>query len=112
MINQCFNFIGSVIQLCFSSPYLVIVVGVVAIIFYPLQAFYRKTSIELQRLEAISRSPIITHLSETLDGAQSIRAFNMRKNFKTVSLNHLDENNVDMVSLRYCSAWYVNNITP
>ncbi|KAJ7951988.1 ABC transporter C family member 13 [Quillaja saponaria] len=45
-------------------------------IYSRLQLFYRSTSRELRRLDSVSRSPIYTSFTETLDGSPTIRAFN------------------------------------
>ncbi|CAL9010883.1 unnamed protein product [Prunus brigantina] len=44
-------------------------------IYSKLQFFYRSTSRELRRLDSVSRSPIYTSFTETLDGSSTIRAF-------------------------------------
>ncbi|KAL6144938.1 hypothetical protein ACLB2K_055628 [Fragaria x ananassa] len=44
-------------------------------IYTKLQFFYRSTSRELRRLDSVSRSPIYTSFTETLDGSSTIRAF-------------------------------------
>ncbi|KAJ1428488.1 P-loop containing nucleoside triphosphate hydrolase [Sesbania bispinosa] len=44
-------------------------------IYSRLQFFYRSTSRELRRLDSVSRSPIYTSFTETLDGSATIRAF-------------------------------------
>ncbi|CAM9123063.1 unnamed protein product [Ectocarpus sp. 4 AP-2014] len=43
--------------------------------FLYLMSFYMKTSREAKRLEAVTRSPVYSQLSETLDGLVTIRAF-------------------------------------
>jgi len=43
--------------------------------------YYRYTSRELQRLDSISRSPIYTHFSETLNGIDSVRAYGATERF-------------------------------
>ena len=43
--------------------------------------YYRRTSRELQRLDSISRSPIYTHFSETLNGVDSVRAYRVTERF-------------------------------
>jgi hypothetical protein len=50
----------------FGSPYVVIAIVPVVIFYVWFQQYYRHTSIELQRLEALSRAPILSHLSETI----------------------------------------------
>ncbi|KAJ0075562.1 hypothetical protein Patl1_34753 [Pistacia atlantica] len=46
-----------------------------------LQFFYRSTSRELRRLDSVSRSPIYTSFTETLDGSSTIRAFKSEEYF-------------------------------
>eukprot|EP01122_Echinamoeba_exundans_P001097 TRINITY_DN1103_c0_g1_i2.p1 TRINITY_DN1103_c0_g1~~TRINITY_DN1103_c0_g1_i2.p1 ORF type:complete len:1319 (+),score=357.16 TRINITY_DN1103_c0_g1_i2:146-4102(+) len=101
-----FNLLGIFAQLAAGNQFILIVILPSMIIFYFLQWYYRKTSIEIQRLESISRAPILSHLSETLDGAATIRAYGMTKNFKVANINKVDMNNVDFYSLRYCAAWF------
>jgi ABC-type multidrug transport system fused ATPase/permease subunit len=105
-VNMVFNLLGTFAQMATSSPYILIIVGVAVIVFYFLQAYYRKTSIEIQRLESISRAPILGHLSETLEGAQNIRAYGMERNFKYANFNKIDDNTVDFLALRYSSMWF------
>lgn len=42
--------------------------------FENFQFYYRSTSRELRRLDSVSRSPIYTSFTETLDGSSTIRA--------------------------------------
>ena len=41
----------------------------------------RRSNIELQRLDAVSRSPIYAHFSETLSGVETIRAYRLADSF-------------------------------
>ncbi|KAJ0008012.1 hypothetical protein Pint_30337 [Pistacia integerrima] len=50
-------------------------------IYSKLQFFYRSTSRELRRLDSVSRSPIYTSFTETLDGSSTIRAFKSEEYF-------------------------------
>ncbi|XP_073147479.1 ABC transporter C family member 13 isoform X2 [Henckelia pumila] len=43
-------------------------------VYRKLQFYYRSTSRELRRLDSVSRSPIYTSFTETLDGSSTIRA--------------------------------------
>ena len=45
--------------------------------------FYRKACVEIQRLSAITRIPIHSTFQEALQGADSIRAFNVQYNKDT-----------------------------
>ena len=44
-----------------------------------LQHFYRASSRELQRLESLSRAPVLSHLSDTLGGLVTVRAFGAQR---------------------------------
>jgi len=108
-IDQTLNFLSNLLgifaQLAIGNQYLLIVVVVVMIIYLILFGYFRKTSIEIQRLEAISRAPIISHLTQSLEGAATIRSFRLEKAFMVACMNRIDNNTVDYFSLRYCFAY-------
>ncbi|KAK9869832.1 hypothetical protein WA026_003561 [Henosepilachna vigintioctopunctata] len=56
------------------SPLLLIPTTVMGVIFYLLRAFYLSTSRNVKRLEGVTRSPVFSHISSTLDGLTTIRA--------------------------------------
>ncbi len=61
-------------------------------LFSTLKSFYVATSCQLRRLESVSRSPIYTHLNETVQGASVIRAFNEQSRF-IMGANHKVDHN-------------------
>jgi len=84
--------VGALILVCVLLPWF-------AIPFIPLCLFYKLTEMyftptarELQRLEAVSRSPMVSHFTETVSGASTIRAFNMCNIFEGRALEYLDVN--------------------
>jgi ATP-binding cassette subfamily C (CFTR/MRP) protein 1 len=46
----------------------------------------------LKRLESIARSPVYSHFNESISGAVSIRAYNVKQNFINDLQNHIDLN--------------------
>jgi len=78
----------------------------VGIIYVLCLQYYRNTAIAIQRLDAVSRSPIFSHLSETLEGGSTIRAYDMRKQFKIANMNRIDHNSLAFFNLRYCGVWF------
>ena len=43
-----------------------------------LQVYFTRTRRQVTRLQAIAKSPIFSHFSETINGAATIRAFNQQ----------------------------------
>ena len=101
-----FMVIGIIASIAVGTPYVLILFAIAAVAFGALTLHYRKTSIQVQRLEALSRAPIFSHFNETLEGSVTIRAFGMAPAFKVASMNKIDANTVDFMALRYCSAWF------
>ena len=64
-----------------TNPWLVIVVVPLAILVVFISRYYLKTSRELKRLESICRSPVFSHISETLDGLDTVRTRGKQRYF-------------------------------
>jgi ABC-type multidrug transport system fused ATPase/permease subunit len=105
-INFGFILIGLIASIAVGTPYVLIIFAVAGIGFGALTLHYRKTSIQVQRLEALSRAPIFSHFNETLEGSATIRAYGMGPIFRVANMNKIDANTVDFLALRYCSAWF------
>ena len=72
---------SSVIVPSVTNPWLVFVtIPVTAMILY-FARFYLKSSRELKRLESMCRSPVYSHISETLEGLDTIRTRGRQKDF-------------------------------
>lgn len=56
------------------------------------QRFYVATSCQLRRLEAVSRSPIYSHLGESVQGAGVVRAFGEQQRFILQADRLIDRN--------------------
>ncbi|KAL0281168.1 UNVERIFIED_CONTAM: hypothetical protein PYX00_002233 [Menopon gallinae] len=90
--------IGIVIVVAIVLPILLIPTFVVGLIFYLLRIFYLRTSRSVKRLEAVTRSPVFSHLSATLQGLTTIRAFNA----ENILIKEFDSHQ-DLHS----TAWYI-----
>ncbi|TFJ86038.1 hypothetical protein NSK_002858 [Nannochloropsis salina CCMP1776] len=91
-LAQGVGLIGTAIVLLFASPWSVAVLVLVAIVYQRLQTFYRASSRELKRLDAVSRSPLLSHFSETISGASTVRAFGATDAFIGRSIEMMDAN--------------------
>ncbi|DAZ98872.1 TPA: hypothetical protein N0F65_002597 [Lagenidium giganteum] len=77
---------------CYVTPAFLIVLIPVAMGYRSSQRYFVQTSRELQRLEAVSRSPVLALLNETLDGLTTVRASGVQSAFVARNQQLLDEN--------------------
>jgi len=75
-----------------STPYFMTFVIPIAFLYYVTQKYYLGASRELKRLDSVSKSPMFSHFSETLDGIQTIRAYQQQLRFIAENNHRLDEN--------------------
>ncbi|GAB1859186.1 Multidrug resistance-associated protein 1 isoform X7 [Camponotus japonicus] len=86
--------IATLVVISYSTPIFIVVILPVGAVYYFIQRFYVATSRQLKRLESVSRSPIYSHFSESVTGAQLIRAYGVQEQFIRESENRVDFNQV------------------
>ncbi|KAL0104446.1 hypothetical protein PUN28_017289 [Cardiocondyla obscurior] len=86
--------IATLVVISYSTPIFIVVILPIGAIYYFIQRFYVATSRQLKRLESVSRSPIYSHFSESVTGAQIIRAYGVQEQFIHESENRVDFNQV------------------
>ncbi|SPQ98048.1 unnamed protein product (mitochondrion) [Plasmodiophora brassicae] len=67
--------IATFILICVVTPPFIAILLPLLVVYYYVQRFYRSTSRELKRLDALMRSPLYAQFSETLNGLATIRAY-------------------------------------
>lgn len=75
-----------------GSPFVLLVIAPLAVAFVRIRTYYMLTARELKRIEAATRSPIFSHLAESLDGLVTMRAFNRLNAFVGVFYKHVNLN--------------------
>lgn len=90
--------LGIIVVVAIANVWLLIPTVLVGIVFYYLRIFYLATSRSVKRLEGITRSPVFAHLSATLQGLPTIRAFGAEAILTKEFDNHQD---------LHSSAWYI-----
>uniref|UniRef100_A0A182IP70 ABC-type glutathione-S-conjugate transporter n=1 Tax=Anopheles atroparvus TaxID=41427 RepID=A0A182IP70_ANOAO len=104
VLTYClFEVVATLVVICISTPIFAAVIVPIGILYYGVQRFYVATSRQLKRLESVSRSPIYSHFGETIQGVQTIRAYNVQERFITESDERVDSN-----QLCYCPSIIAN----
>jgi uncharacterized membrane protein len=67
--------------------------------------YYLATSRELQRLNAVSRSPILSWFSESLTGLSTIRAYNQQAIFTEINERRVDRNQMCYLPSTTVNRW-------
>ncbi|XP_072760182.1 multidrug resistance-associated protein 1 isoform X1 [Anoplolepis gracilipes] len=93
-ITCLFSVVATLVVISYSTPIFILVIVPIGAIYYFIQRFYVASSRQLKRLESVSRSPIYSHFSESVTGAQIIRAYGVQEQFIHESENRVDSNQV------------------
>lgn len=64
LIRLTLNLAGAVCLILYATPWFIVFVVPLAGVFLYVQEFYRKSSVDLRRLEALARSPLYSHFAE------------------------------------------------
>ncbi|KAH9068493.1 ABC transporter [Lactarius deliciosus] len=75
LINTFSTIIGAIVLISILLPWFLIAVAVFLVLYAMASAFYRASAREMKRLDAILRSSLYSHFSETLSGIATIRAY-------------------------------------
>src|SRR5260370_2466634 len=110
LISTFSNIIGAVVLISILLPWFLIAVAVVFVLYAMASTFYRSSAREMkvrvlqirymnpftrymQRLDAILRSSLYSHFSETLSGISTIRAYGEEYRFFTENQQQLNIEN-------------------
>ncbi|XP_067949298.1 multidrug resistance-associated protein 1-like [Watersipora subatra] len=95
--------LAAVIVVMYGTPVFAALIIPLVIWYYVVQRYFIRALRQLKRWEAVTRSPIYTHFSETITGAQTIRAFGVQERFIQKSEDLVEENN-----LFFYAGWTAN----
>ncbi|KAJ3219439.1 Multidrug resistance-associated protein 1 [Dinochytrium kinnereticum] len=91
--------------IAYVAPMLLFLVVPLFVIYYFILRFYRATVRELKRLDSNERSPLYAHISETLSGVSSVRAFMVEDKFIAKQRRLLDFSNSPSYLYSCTSIW-------
>ncbi|GLI60927.1 hypothetical protein VaNZ11_003158 [Volvox africanus] len=103
--NCVMRLLATIMFLCVLQPVFVVVVVPLAVIYFILQKYFRRSSIELQRIESVTRSPVYANFAETMSGLDTIRAYHMQERFKERHEAMVDTNATAYYNARVADEW-------
>jgi ATP-binding cassette subfamily C (CFTR/MRP) protein 1 len=93
-LTTFFSLVSFLIVIAVATPSFLVAIFPLAYLYLRVQRFYIRASLELKRLDSLSRSPIYALFSETLNGASTITAYRGAiDRFVVLNEGHLDRNN-------------------
>ncbi|KAI0255781.1 P-loop containing nucleoside triphosphate hydrolase protein [Lactifluus subvellereus] len=97
--------VGIIIVIGSSFPPFLIAIIPLGWLYTRFMIYYLATSRELQRLNSVSRSPIISWFSESLSGLSTIRAFNQQAVFTEINERRVDRNQMCYLPSTSVNRW-------
>jgi len=105
--TQCFFMvIGCLVAVGMSAPYTLLVLVPILPLFVWVRQHFLKSSRELKRLDATTRSPVYAHFSSTLSGLMIIRSFHSEASFITAFLDKCNANTRCFIKFQISARWF------
>ena len=109
-LQSAFYCISVLLLICVSIPYLIILMPFLILLFDFVRNKYLINSIEIKRLEAISRSPIYVDFSSALEGLVTLRGYKLEKATVKSFQKQLDINTRAWFSFLMVSRWVLHAV--
>ncbi|KAI0746725.1 multidrug resistance-associated ABC transporter [Daedaleopsis nitida] len=93
LLINCSSVIGTAGLVFYTFPLLGIIFVPMIIFYYVAAMYYRRSSVEMKRLDSLLRSILYASYSETLTGLSTVRAYRSQHRFITKSEEGLDQEN-------------------
>ncbi|KAG0335643.1 hypothetical protein BG000_007355 [Podila horticola] len=105
LFSSVVTLIGIIIIISINTPAFLIPAVFIVAIYIVIGLLYVPISRDLKRINSNSRSPILNHFNETLNGLATIRAYGFERQFMTKNLDNLDDNNRSFFLLWSTNRW-------
>ncbi|XP_014108087.1 PREDICTED: multidrug resistance-associated protein 1-like isoform X1 [Pseudopodoces humilis] len=110
VLGFLFNLLEIYLVIVVATPWAVMAIVPLTVLYAAFQHFYVSTSCQLRRMEAASRSPLYSHISETLQGSSVIRAHKDQQRFISKSNFLVDENQRICFPGAVADRWLATNL--
>lgn len=98
-------FIAGICIMTAILPWIALALAPITYLYGVMLLHYRKSGADLQRIDALTRSPIQAMVSEGMDGASTIRVYRQRKNFLNRFCVCADTNNAALLNFISAQRW-------
>ncbi|NWU95688.1 MRP1 protein, partial [Upupa epops] len=105
-----FNLLEIYLVIIVTTPRAAMAIVPLTVLYAVFQHFYVTTSCQLRRMEAASRSPIYSHISETFQGSSVIRAYKDHERFILKSNFLVDDNQKICFPGAVADRWLATNL--
>ncbi|NWX34149.1 MRP1 protein, partial [Notiomystis cincta] len=110
VLGFLFNLLEIYLVIVVATPWAAMAIVPLTVLYAAFQHFYVTTSCQLRRMEAASRSPIYSHISETFQGSSVIRAHKDQQRFISKSNFLVDENQRVCFPGAVADRWLATNL--
>lgn len=82
--------------------YLVLPAIVLAALIIYIRGIYIKSARDIKRYEGLARSPVYSHVSTTINGLASIRAYGAQEQFERTFYSYQNDHRWNFVGIFFC----------
>ncbi|KAN0063624.1 Multidrug resistance protein fer6 [Thecaphora frezii] len=105
LVGTVVQVVGSIVLIAVLTPYFLVAVAAILLLYYWIAAFYRSTARELRRIDAGLRSSMHEHFSESLHGVTTVRAYARVDAFVRQNAHRIDQQNRAYWLVQACQRW-------
>ncbi|CAF1469541.1 unnamed protein product [Adineta ricciae] len=102
--------VGLMITISFINPWILLLLIILMPAFILLCYYYLRTSLQIKRLESVTRSPIYTLFASTLSGLTTIRSFKVENDFTQLFVGKINANTRAYMTMLGASHWFASRL--
>jgi ABC-type multidrug transport system fused ATPase/permease subunit len=92
LLDNLFLIFFSLGVVAYVVPYFLIPMAVIMVFYVRLIRYFRPTQRDTKRIDNVTRSPLFSHLTATLQGLPTLHAFGREKTYTRLLCERLDDN--------------------
>merc|ERR1739848_318081 len=105
LLTMLLTSLATLVIISFVTPLFLVLVFPLAYVYRYTQQYYIASSRELKRLDSVSRSPIYSHFTETIDGVSVVRSYGMIDTFSETNRSRVDKNQQAYFCFQLSNRW-------